>query len=243
MICLFRVPGGPCLDCPIQIRDNPDIMYAIFEESDWMDLNACFCLLSDRLKKDKKLLLKIMELDEVRELSSFLLNIDPEIYKDDDEFKKKMLECDVCYLFEHLWQDTKHLWDEMMENIDNKAFFKSCHYVDLEYVERSNPEFASKLFEEIDKRISNMIENGIECEFPVGLGYDDDGTTTEIPEEYLTIMKERKEANIVENDSEIISIMKKAVGKTIGNTTEAQADLNRLNNPETELEGDELDVN
>lgn len=224
----------------MQIRDNPNIMYAIFEEAQWDDLNACFGLLSDRLKKDKKLLLKIIKLDEVKELSSFLLNIDSDVYKDDDKFKKEMLECDVCYLFEHLWQDTKHLWDEMMKSTDNKAFFKSLHYVDLEYVERSNPEFASKLFEEIAKRISNIIENGIECEFPVGLGYDNDGTTTEIPEEYLTIMKERKEANLVENDSQIILVMKKAVGKTIGNTEEVQTDLNNL---ETELEGDELDVN
>lgn len=233
------IAGGVCLDCPMQIRDNPKIMYALFEDAEWNDLKACFDLMSDKLKKDKTFLLRIMQLDEVRGFSSILLNIDPEVYKDDDEFKKKMLECDVCYLFEHLWDDTNHLWHEVMESISDKEFFKSCLYVDLDYIHISNSEYASKLFEEIAERISKIIENGIECEFPIGIDKDGE-TTTEIPEEYLNIMKEIKKSNATKTDSEIISIMKKAVRKTIGNTIEAQTELN---NPETELEGDELDVN
>lgn len=63
--------------------------------------------------------------------------------------------------------------------------------------------------------------------------YDENGEiikTTEIP-------------IITEQDCNIIATMKKAVGRTIGNMNNAQAEIKRLINNEFELEGEEQDDN
>ena len=171
------------LDLPMQLRNNATEMYSLFEECNWDDIDSCWELLSDNLKQDKKFLERLFELDAVKESPATLLKINPEIYKDDDDFKMKMLECDCCYLFQELWEDSKDLWDSVMEKIDNDEFFRSCGYFDLDDIQIHNSELAYKLYDEIDKRISRAIQNGEKIEFSRDM--DIEG---KIPLEYLRIM-------------------------------------------------------
>ena len=135
--------GNANLDCPVQIRENASLMLSIFEECDWSDVESCWELLSDNLKQDKKFLEKLFKLDIIKENSSVLLKINPELYKDDDEFKMKMLECDCCILFKQLWDETKDLWDSVMAGIDDNDFFKSCDNIeDFDCIEIENRKFA-----------------------------------------------------------------------------------------------------
>lgn len=154
------------LDFPIQLRNNASAMLSLFKECDCFDLEKCWKLLSDELKQNKQFLERFFELDTVRENSSVLLKINPEIYKNDDELKMKMLECDFCFLFRQLWDETKDLWDSVMARIDDADFFKSCDNIeDFDYVEMENSEFAEKLYDEIDRRITLAMQEGRKPEY------------------------------------------------------------------------------
>lgn len=176
--------GKTDLDFPMQLRNNASAMFSLFEECNWDDIDSCWELLSDNLKQDKKFLEKIFKLNAVKESSSTLLKINPELYQDDEEFKMKMLECDCCYLFENLWNETKDLWDSVMKRIDDEEFFRSCEDVDFEYIERGNSEFAEKLFDEIDRRITLAIQKGKKLEYP----YFGRKETEKVPLNYLRAM-------------------------------------------------------
>lgn len=154
------------IDFPMQLRNNASAMLSLFEECDCFDLENCWELLSDDLKQNKQFLEKFFELDTVKENSSVLLKINPELYKDDEDFKTKMLKCDCCYLFKRLWNEIGDSWDSVMSQIDDEKFFESCNNIDFDDVELENSELAEKLFDEIDRRITLAMKEGRDLEYP-----------------------------------------------------------------------------
>ena len=90
----------------------------------------------------------------------------------------------------------------------------------------------SYTYNEEGKKIYSLVEGWVTG--TLYNEYDENGKivkTTEIP------------TGITEQDCNIIAAMKSAVGKTIGNTDTAQAEINKLMNNEIELEGGEKDDN
>lgn len=154
-----------CIDFPMQLRNNTSAMLSLFEECDCFDLENCWELLSDDLKQNKQFLETIFKLDTVQENSSVLLKINPELYKDDEDFKTKMLKCDCCYLFKKLWNEIGDSWDSVISQIDDEDFFKSCDNIDFEDAEIENSEFAEKLYDEIDRRITLAMQEDRKIEY------------------------------------------------------------------------------
>lgn len=229
-ILIANIWEGPDWDCPQQLRENEKLMLSFFEQCDQFEyMESCWTFLSDSLKQDKRFLEKLMELDYVREYSEILLNIEPEIYKDDDEFKIKMLTSDCCYLFRKLWDETKDLWGSVMERIDDAEFFKSCENID-EYddLEIENYNFTEKLYNEIDKRITLAVQEGRKLKY----SYYGEKTET-VPLNYLRAMLMNRDRKKLKLD------IKKIVHRANGGLLNLPKEIAVYN---TEIEQEEEDI-
>lgn len=155
--------ANPDLNCPKEIRENPEIMYKLFELSDFEDVDQCFDLMSDKLKKDEKFLAKVFDLQNVKEnKGAALLNINSELYANDDAAKKQIIECWGLAVFEAWWKETSHLWESSMETMDDQLFYNSLEDIDLVEMKSKdsslyNPELVKKINDEICRRSKNEM--------------------------------------------------------------------------------------
>lgn len=88
----------PDLDCPKEIRENPELIYEIMELcNNYEDIINCFDFMSDELKNDKKFLAKLLNLENLKKDGDVLLfKIDPELAKKiNDENDRRTKDNDV----------------------------------------------------------------------------------------------------------------------------------------------------
>ena len=143
------------LNCPIELRENQDVMHSFFEMADDnQEILGCFELMGDGLKENKEFIESLFELDSMKKWGHEILSdINPNLYEKDDSFKTKMIECCGISVFEQLWDETSHLWDKTMESIDNQEFYEQYEeYFDFEDTETQNSVLLNKMREESEKR-------------------------------------------------------------------------------------------
>ena len=215
-------------NCPMQVRDNEDIMYGMFKEvssDDSEGFESCYDLLSDRLKNDKKFLERVFELESDKNYECLSDKINPEFLKDDDEFCKKFIKFSGIFsLIEH-WDCTSHLLDEILPTIEDYDLKNALELYKDKKLEEISPELCVKLNVEAGRRFGDEIT--------------EDGSASE-------------EIQKVINDT--LAVMRSAVGKTIGNTLEVEEELNQIceeqevlqnvesNIPDLKNSGDEIDT-
>lgn len=193
------------LNCPKRLRENPDIIYGFFLTTDQLLAEYCFDFMSDELKTNKEFLRRLFKLSSVQENNMIVDKIKPELFENDDEFAKKMIECWGILPFISYWDKFSHLWDEVAPTMSDEQFEQAEEYYwEIEKI----PELAKKYNEKYDKRFDS---EEIEDEF------DDEDERDE-------------DSELTNQDEDVLAVMRIAVGKAINNTPEINQQLNESKN-------------
>lgn len=148
-------------NCPKEMRGNRDLIYAFFELAyDTGDIERCWEFMNEELQHDKAFISKIMKLLKEKQVDCWPIvgNIDSEIFKNDDDFMRKMINCFGFDFFWYHWEESKHLFDESIDKLNDEDFSKSSDYIWNYDLAEENLELTQKMYDE-EKRRNKIVEN------------------------------------------------------------------------------------